>query len=459
MLKLYNSMTKQKEEFKPINKTVGIYVCGPTVYDYNHIGHARIFITFDYIVRYLRDIGHKVNYVRNITDVDDKIINKANEANVNIDVITRRYIDGLDQDYSWLDLDKPTHQPRVTEYIPEIIKMIETLEHKGFAYVKPDGVYFKLSKAKKLGQLSNRTEFMDEDDFVLWKFTKTLNEPSWYTKWGNGRPGWHIECSAMATTLLGNTIDIHGGGIDLVFPHHDNEILQSEAATGEKYVNTWMHVGHVTVDGMKMGKSLGNAKSTTDVFTWYHPEVLKFFMISSHYGSPVDYSDHNMLEARKSLTKFYTTLRKVYKAKEYQKYDMYKDVTEEIKTEWMDYRNELHKALEDDFNTPMVISIFFNILKQINISLDGGNIIRAEWLSTNIFAFGKLFGLFKTNFSVFLQSTDQIDWNEVEKQIADRKYYKDGKAYEQADHIRKYLETLDIILEDHKDGSTTWRRK
>ena len=327
---LYNSEQRKKVEFVPRKEgQIDLYVCGMTVYDYCHIGHARTVVAFDYIIRFLRSQGWKVKYIRNITDIDDKIIKRANENGESISSLTSRFIDAMNEDFAKLGCLAPDEAPKATDYINQMQNMIGTLVEKGTAYPANNGdVYFEVEKFAKYGRLSGRkledmqagaSERVDVEvekkhpfDFVLWKHAKE-NEPSWASPWGNGRPGWHIECSAMSTCCLGNHFDIHGGGADLSFPHHENEIAQSEAATGEQYVNYWMHAGFINVDGEKMSKSLGNSFTLRAVIEKLHPEVVRYFIVSSHYRSPVNYSDVALKEAKNTLMRFYHSF-KAYQA-------------------------------------------------------------------------------------------------------------------------------------------------
>nr|MBP7974513.1 cysteine--tRNA ligase [Acinetobacter sp.] len=323
---LYNSEQRKKVEFVPRKEgQIDMYVCGMTVYDYCHIGHARVMVAFDYIIRFLRSQGWKVRYIRNITDIDDKIIARANENGETIQQLTARFIDAMNEDAANLGCVLPDEAPKATEYIDQMQSMIATLVDNGTAYPAANGdVYFEVTKFDKYGRLSGRkledmqagaSERVDVEvekkhpfDFVLWKHAKE-NEPAWASPWGNGRPGWHIECSAMSTCCLGNHFDIHGGGSDLMFPHHENEIAQSEASTGEQYVNYWMHVGFINVDGEKMSKSLGNFFTIRDVMEKFHPEVIRYFIVSSHYRSPVNFSDFALKEAKTALSRFYHSFK------------------------------------------------------------------------------------------------------------------------------------------------------
>ena len=373
MLQIHNSLTGTKEEFKPlVDGKVSMYVCGMTVYDYCHIGHARVMVAFDVITRYLRQQGYQVNYIRNITDVDDKIFNRANENGEPYQELTARFIDAMHEDERALSVLPPNGEPRATEHIDNILKMVQTLIDKGYAYAASNGdVYYRIEKFEEYGKLSKRNldelragarvevdEFKKSPfDFVLWKAAKE-GEAAWESSWGPGRPGWHIECSAMSTCCLGNTFDIHGGGPDLKFPHHENEIAQSEAATGEKYVNTWMHAGAVRVDNEKMSKSLGNFFTIREVLEKYNPEVVRYFLVASHYRSAINYSEDSLKQAQQALERFYTTLRN---AADFAAPDV--PTRAETTTE---FRIRFESAMNDDFNTPEALAVLFDLAREIN---------------------------------------------------------------------------------------------
>lgn len=464
MLQIYNTMTRQKEIFKPIHPgKISMYVCGITVYDYCHIGHARASIAFDVVVRFLRSQGWDVNYVHNITDIDDKIIKRAAENGEEYTALTKRFIDYMHEDEDRLGIARPSIEPRATEFIDEIIALNKTLVDKGHAYAASNGdVYYRVHSFKDYGKLTNKNvdellagarievDEIKEDprDFVLWKAAKT-GEPSWVSPWGNGRPGWHIECSAMSKKCCGDTFDIHGGGPDLPFPHHENEIAQSEAANGCKYVNYWMHAGAVRVDGEKMSKSLGNFFTIRDVLEKYHPEVVRFLLVSSHYRSPINYAEDNLIEARAGLERFYGALRG------------YNDVAPLSFSEMQDsrYYNAFVEAMNDDFNTRVALAGMYDLVRDLNNAKNDPEL--AKNLVGQLKAFGLILGVLQENPEVFLQAggNDVIAAEEVEKLIAERIQAKADKNYARADEIRKFLLAQKVVLEDSKAGGTQWRRE
>lgn len=464
MLQIFNTLTRQKEEFKPIRPgKIAMYVCGITVYDYCHIGHARTSIAFDVIARFLRSQGWDLNFVHNITDIDDKIIRRANELGEQYDALTRRFIDAMHEDEKSLGILPPSVEPRATEYIEPIIDIVETLVEKGYAYLAANGdVYYRVTRFDGYGKLSNKNidELLagarievdevkqDARDFVLWKAAKP-GEPSWQSPWGPGRPGWHIECSAMAKQCCGEQLDIHGGGADLQFPHHENEIAQSEAANGHSYVNYWMHVAPLRVDGVKMSKSLGNFFTIRDVLEKYHPEVVRFFLISSHYRSPINYSEENLIEARIGLERFYAALR---------------DYVAVAPAELSDLANsEYYKlfvaAMNDDFNTRVALATLYDLVRELNSSQ--ADSVRASQLASELKALGAILGIFRFNPIEFLQSgsNDQISAECVNALVEERIQAKKDKQYARADEIRQELLAAGIVLEDSRDGTTQWRRE
>lgn len=459
MLKIYNTLSRQKEEFKPLHQgKVNMYVCGMTVYDYCHLGHARVLVAFDVIVRYLRASGYDVNYVRNITDIDDKILNRANENGEPYTVLTERFINAMHEDEKRLGVLSPNQEPCATAHIDNIIAMIKTLEEKGFAYAASNGdVYYAVEKFPAYGELARKNlddlqagarvdieeAKRDPRDFALWKAAKE-GEVFWDSPWGKGRPGWHIECSAMSTCCLGNTFDIHGGGPDLPFPHHENEIAQSEAATGQKYVNYWMHAGAVRVDNEKMSKSLGNFFTIREILDKYHAEIVRFFLISSHYRSPINYSEDNLKEAKSGLERFYKCLVghesiPASSLAELQETAVYKAFAEDM---------------DDDFNVREGIAVMYALVRDIN---------NGESVQNNIAmlkAFGNLLGFLQEDPEKFLQSGSKEDLGAeaIEQKIADRVAAKLAKDYALADKIRQDLLAQGVVLEDSRDG-TRWRRE
>ena len=450
MLKIYNTLTRSKEVFIPrVAGKVGLYVCGMTVYDYCHVGHARVMVVFDTVVRYLRYSNYDVTYVRNITDIDDKIIHRANENGEDFHALTERFIEAMHEDERALSVLPVDIEPRATTSIPDIISMIEKLITNGFAYLGTNGdVFYAVEKFKNYGQLSGKNlddlqvgERVDVDlakrnpmDFVLWKMAK-IDEPFWVSPWGNGRPGWHIECSAMSTCCLGNSFDIHGGGMDLQFPHHENEIAQSEAATGDKFVNLWMHNGFVRINEEKMSKSLGNFFTVREVLKQYRPEIIRFFILTSHYRSPLNYSEESLNDAEAGLTRFYTALRDV------------KIVDADIDLE---FKTRFEQALNDDFNTPVALAVLFDVARELNKT-------KSPVLAITLKSLASVLGLLQDDSETFLKGTNDGD-AEIEAQIQARIDAKKAKNWLLADQIRDELKAKNIILEDSPDGSTRWRR-
>lgn len=454
MLKIYNSFTRSKEAFKPITPNqVKMYVCGITVYDYCHIGHARSMVAFDMVVRYLRWMGWEVTFVRNITDIDDKIIQRANENGEAIDELTKRFISAMHEDQDALGLLSPDFEPPATKHLDDIIQMVQDLIANGSAYVGKNGdVFFDVRKFKAYGALSNRDvddmrsgarvdvvdAKQDPLDFVLWKLSKE-GEPSWESPWGAGRPGWHIECSAMSTRCLGETFDIHGGGLDLIFPHHENEVAQSEAATGQKFANTWMHCGLLQINKEKMSKSLGNFITIRDALSETDSEVLRFFMLSSHYRKPVNYSDDNLKQAHGSLETLYLALREV----------------EAVGKTDESYKQLFIEAMNDDFNTPGAIAVLFDIAKELNIAKQKDS-ARASQLAKTLLDLAGSISLLQRSATDFLQSGVSLSADEVEKLIEARNKARAEKNWSESDRIRDELKAQGIELEDGA-GKTTWR--
>ncbi|WP_273857344.1 cysteine--tRNA ligase [Photobacterium sp. GSS17] len=460
MLKIYNSLTRQKEEFKPIQPgKVGMYVCGVTIYDLCHIGHGRTFVSFDVVSRYLRYLGYDLTFVRNITDIDDKIIKRAAENGESCDSLTERLIGEMYADFDALGMKRPDIEPRATAYIAEIIAMCERLIERGFAYVADNGdVMFEVSKFDEYGKLSKQdldqlqagarvdieTAKRSPLDFVLWKMSKP-GEPTWESPWGPGRPGWHIECSAMNSAILGDHFDIHGGGSDLQFPHHENEIAQSCCATGSKYVNTWMHSGMVMVDREKMSKSLGNFFTIRDVLAHYDAETVRYFLMSGHYRSQLNYSEDNLKQARSALERLYTALRGLDAVAE-------ANGGEEFVTRFKE-------AMNDDFNTPEAYSVLFDMAREIN-RLKGEDEAAAAGLAARMREMADVLGLLSQEPEAFLQggAGQDEDVAEIEALIQQRLDARAAKDWAAADEARDKLAAMGIILEDGPQG-TTWRRK
>jgi cysteinyl-tRNA synthetase len=425
---------------------VRMYVCGITVYDYCHLGHARFLIVFDMVQRWLRASGYRVTYVRNITDIDDKIIRRAKENGEPIDALTARFIRAMDEDAAALGIQKPDHEPRATQYVPEMLRIIEALQEKALAYQAGSGdVNYAVRRFPGYGKLSGKSldelragERVEVDaskqdplDFVLWKRSKP-EEPQWPSPWGAGRPGWHIECSAMSSKLLGEHFDIHGGGEDLQFPHHENEIAQSEGATGSKFVNYWMHNAFIQVDKEKMSKSLGNFFTVRDVLKRYDPEVVRFFILRAHYRSPVNYADQNLDDAKNALTRLYTAL---------------KDFSGSSAVDWSDpHAKRFREAMDDDFGTPEAMAVLFELANRVNSG--------EKQLARQLKALGGVLGLLQRTPAEFLQGKPE-QW--ILEKIAEREVARATRNFKEADRIRDELKAAGIVLED-KGGKTTWRR-
>ena len=454
MLRIYNSLAREKQAFVPIRPgEVRMYVCGITVYDYCHLGHGRMMVAFDLVQRWLRASGYRVTYVRNITDIDDKIIRRAVENNEPIGALTARFIDAMHEDLSALGVAKPDHEPRATDYVPQMLALIGRLEANGLAYQDAGGdVNFAVRKFPGYGALSGKslddlragerveidTAKRDPLDFTLWKRAKP-DEPKWPSRWGEGRPGWHIECSAMGCALLGEHFDIHGGGQDLQFPHHENEIAQSEGANGGRFVNYWMHNGFLRIDDEKMSKSLGNFFTIRDVLKTADAEVLRFLFLRTHYRSPLNYADAHLAEARQALARLYTALKGAPAAAG--------------AIDWREpYAARFQAAMDDDFNTPEALAVLFEMAREIG---RGG-----QALAPLLRALGGVLGLLQRDPQSFLQSgpggtlTDAEIQGRIEARLAARK----AKRFAEADEIRAALDAAGIVLEDGPSG-TTWRRK
>ena len=475
-LNIYNTLARKKEPFKSVEPgKVLMYVCGPTVYDSCHIGHARAFVVFDVIVRYFEAAGMAVTYVRNFTDVDDKIINRANELNMSSLELADIYIKEFKDDMEALHVAPPTVEPRVTEHIPEIVAFIEKLIHKGAAYTIEGDVYFSVEFFKEYGKLSGRRlEDMEAGfrvdidrrkrnpfDFALWKSAKP-SEPYWESPWGQGRPGWHIECSAMSSKFLGRTFDIHGGGKDLIFPHHENEIAQSECATGTVFANYWVHNGFVNINQEKMSKSLGNFLMVKDVLKHFHPEAVRLFLLSKQYRNPIDFSDGALLESTTALDRIYALLQRL--ENHIGPFDKKAEETDEI---FDTYWKRFCEAMDDDFNTARALAVIFDAVRQANRHLDEKNGTIATTLLSNlrraIFEMGKVLGVLNQSADVYLsekKSTQvekqDIDPAEVESLLKDRETARKDKDWNKADEIRDRLAAMNVVIEDRPDG-TAWK--
>ncbi|MFA4843254.1 MAG: cysteine--tRNA ligase [Candidatus Omnitrophota bacterium] len=470
---IYNSLTRKKEEFKPINPPqVKIYVCGPTVYDEAHIGHMRSAYIFDVIRRYLTTQGFEVKFVRNVTDVDDKIIDRARrdfpgeDLNQAVSKVSRNYLAAYQKDMQELAIMPPDAEPKASEYIGEMVKFIEGLVKKGAAYQAGGDVYFDIVKAKGYGKLSNQSlERMEIGarvlphenkhnplDFALWKRAKE-NEPSWDSPFGRGRPGWHIECSVMSSDILGDEFDIHGGGLDLIFPHHENEIAQSEAA-GRKFARYWLHHGLLTINGQKMSKSLGNFVTVGDFLAKYkNADLLKLFFLSTHYAHPVDYTEEKIEEAKKGYERFLILFQKLDR-----KFGS-RDFTRLPDGSWGNinrFKEEFEKAMDDDFNTPEALGVLFTIVNECNKILDNEQDDRRFMLQYAMKTIFELAGILGLSFKD-IPGEKSDTW--VTVAITQRELLRQEKKYKEADEIRKMLEEKGVILEDTQDGKTTWRRK
>ena len=487
-LKIYNTMKRRKELFTPLRENrVGMYVCGVTVYDISHIGHARAMVVFDVIQRYLRYLGYEVKYVRNYTDIDDKIINRANSEAVPFHEISERFIKEFDADMKALGVEKPGCTPRATHHISDMISMIEVLVKNGKAYEVDGDVFFNVSSFSEYGKLSGKNTDdllsgarvgIDERkkspiDFALWKKSKQ-GEPSWESPWGMGRPGWHIECSAMSRKYLGDTFDIHGGGMDLIFPHHENEIAQSECSTGLEFVRCWMHNGFVNIDKEKMSKSLNNFLTIRDVLKDYHCEVIRLFLLSNHYRSPVDFSAQNLAEAKTGLDRFYALLRELDNmdcliAEQEEVDPLEKKAREEL----MAFHDKFREAMDDDFNTAAAIGHLYSVTRTLNILIDR-NKKDPSYKTTKAFTeqakdifrkAGSVLGLFQESPAAYFETRKKsslmnmsITEGEIEKLIAERILARKEKDWGKADKIRDDLLEKRIVLKDTPKG-TEWSSK
>jgi cysteinyl-tRNA synthetase len=466
MLQVYNDLTNQKEEFVPLEPNrVSMYVCGMTVYDLCHLGHARVMVVFDVVYRHLKSIGYDVTYIRNITDIDDKIIKRANENGEHFSELTQRFITAMHEDAQALGVLPPDNEPKATDFIGEIIDMIERLINKEHAYVAANGdVYYSVSSFDGYGKLSGKStedlragarvesgeEKRDPLDFALWKSAKP-GEPAWDSPWGSGRPGWHIECSAMSNKELGDTFDIHGGGADLTFPHHENEIAQSEGATGHQFVKYWLHNGFVRINDEKMSKSLGNFFTVREILENYRPEEVRYFILTSHYRSPLNYDSEHLDNARAALTRFYTALRGLPNAES--------DIGPEFE---IGYRQRFEQAMNDDFNTPVALSVLFDLVREIN-SVKQTDTARAAQLAALLKQLSSVLGLLTDDPENFFKGQpadglpDSLSDDEIEKLVKQRVEAKANKNWGTADRIRDELKEQGVIVEDNAAGST-WRR-
>jgi len=461
MLHIYNSLTHSKDEFCPIDPgQVRMYVCGMTVYDYCHLGHARVMVVFDVVYRYLRALGYTVTYVRNITDIDDKIINRANERGEPFIDLTERFIRALHEDSEILGILPPDHEPRATAYIGEILEMVRALIERGYAYVADNGdVYYSVSAFIGYGKLSGKNPAelragarvevgegkRDPLDFALWKAAKS-GEPAWDSPWGSGRPGWHIECSAMSTHCLGHHFDIHGGGADLQFPHHENEIAQSEGASGETFVNVWMHNGFVRVNEEKMSKSLGNFFTVREILLRYRPEEVRYFILTSQYRSPLNYDEEHLENARAALTRFYTALRGL-------------PLDAAAIMEGGIFTERFHAAMDDDFNTPEALAVLFDLARELNRVRDADS-RRAIKLGAELRRLGGILGLLGDDSERFLKGSVSggLSDAQIEALIQQRTEARKARNWDEADRIRGLLQATGVLLEDEPQG-TTWRHK
>jgi cysteinyl-tRNA synthetase len=471
MIRIHNSLTGEKQELKPITPgRIGMYVCGMTVYDFIHIGHGRMLLVFDVLARYLRYRGYQVTYVRNITDIDDRIINRAAQNHEPIQALTGRFIAANNEDFEQLGLAKPDDEPRATEYLPQIIAMIEKLIARDYAYVASSGdVMYAVARFEGYGKLSGKVladlragARVDVDeakrdplDFVLWKHAKP-GEPSWESPWGPGRPGWHIECSAMSTSLLGETFDVHGGGMDLKFPHHENEIAQSCGATGQPFVNLWVHNGFVNVDNEKMSKSLGNFFTVREVLKKLrHPEVLRYFVLQSHYRGPINYSLDQLEQADAALGRIYTALR---------------DLPSAPATAG-EYTARFHEVMDDDLNTPEALALLQRMTREINSARDRGKQAKAAELGAELRTVAAVLGLLRVDPAEWFRRSANLPTEsgagaplvvltdaEVEQRVEARLDARKAKNFVESDRIRDELAAAGVIVEDKPGGKATWRR-
>lgn len=458
MLRVYNTLTGKKEEFLSlVPGKVRMYNCGPTVYDYFHAGNARNFIVFDVIRRYLKYKGYKVTFVQNITDIDDKIINRANKEKVSVEEITHKYTDAFFEDLEILSVVKPDICPKATEHVSDIISLIKKLVDAGFAYKVDGNVFFEVGKFSDYGKLSKR--LLDEmrhgarvaidkrkktpGDFALWKSAKS-DEPSWNSPWGKGRPGWHIECSAMSMKYLGETFDIHSGGQDLIFPHHENEIAQSEAATGKTFVKYWLHNGFLNINGEKMSKSLDNFFLVRDILKRFRPQIVRYFMISAHYRSPLDFSDESLAESGKAFERIENCFDNIR--------ENIKDLDTPQKNIRIEWKNKFEEAMDNDFNTATGLGVIFDLITEIN-SLIAGKSKNSAQLKQDI--------LNLETFCSILGILPRVEDKELDKDLLDlikeRTKARRKRDWQEADRIRSLLEERGVVLKDNPDGTTAWK--
>ena len=462
MLRIHNDLTRSKDEFQPIEPgRVRMYVCGMTVYDYCHLGHARVLVVFDVVYRYLKARGYDVTYIRNITDIDDKIIRRANENGEPFGELTGRFIAAMHEDADALGVLRPDAEPRATDHVGSILHMIGRLIDNGHAYVAGGDVYYDVRSFPGYGKLSGKSiedlrsgarvepgeQKRDPLDFALWKAAKP-DEPAWDSPWGRGRPGWHIECSAMSTEALGNHFDIHGGGADLTFPHHENEIAQSEGATGEPFVNVWMHNGFVRINDEKMSKSLGNFFTVREILQRYRPEEIRYFILTSQYRSPLNYDDEHLRNARGALTRFYTALR---------------GLPDAAPAGGADHVARFHEAMEDDFNTPEALAVMFDLAREIN-RVRGESETAAAGLAAELRRLGGILGILQQDPEAWMRGGElaAVDTGpsdaEIEDLIRQRTEARAARDFTEADRIRDTLKDMGVVLEDGA-GGTTWRRE
>ncbi|WMJ80318.1 cysteine--tRNA ligase [Clostridium sp. MB40-C1] len=464
-MKVFNTMTRQKEEFKPINPNkVNMYVCGPTVYDFFHIGNARTFLVFDTVRRYFEYKGYEVNYIQNFTDIDDKMINRANREGITVKELGDNFIKEYYQDADGLNIKRATNNPRATEYIEEIIEFVEDLINKGYAYEVDGDVYFNTKKFKEYGKLSGQNledlqagarinvDERKEDpmDFAVWKSEKP-GEPSWKSPWGNGRPGWHIECSCMAHNLLGETIDIHAGGADLVFPHHENEVAQSEARNGKTFANYWMHSAYLNIDNKKMSKSLNNFFTTREILKQYDPEIIRLFMLSAHYRTPLNFSKDLLESAKASLERLYNAIGNLERLENEVTNTQLTDEEKKYKKELDLYKDKYIEKMDDDFNTADAIAVMFDLIRDINSNINADSSKELVDYALNLIReLGSPLGV--------LQNSTICDLNEeIEKLVELRQQARKEKDWSLADKIRDDLKEKGIVLEDTPQG-VRWKK-